>query len=81
MDERALSYTLIEIRSMLPSGWSIDDDRPGEWRADKRLFRATIHDGAEVSWPLEVKADAVVKLGRMEALRTATDSLVRKGLG
>jgi hypothetical protein len=81
MAEPGLSYTLIEIRSMLPSGWSIADHRPGEWQPGQRAFRATIHDGADVSWPLEVKADAVTKMGRMEALRAATDSLVRKALG
>jgi hypothetical protein len=77
----SLQYTETEIRSYLPSGWDLIGGSQGSWDAKKKLWRATVLDNVDFDWPLEVKADAAGKLGRLEALRLAIDKVYRERLG
>jgi hypothetical protein len=77
-----LQYTETEIRSFLPTGWDLLADRKGSgWDPKKKLWRATVIDNVDFDYPLEVKAEAVGKLDRLEALRQAMDRLYRERLG
>lgn len=75
-----LTYTEIEIRSYLPSGWGI---APGGGRWDPRSgrFSVQVYDGADNTWEIAVDAEKAGKAGRLEALRAAIDRVQRKGLG
>jgi hypothetical protein len=84
MNSGTVAYTTTEIQSVLPSGWALlDGALPPPAKKPKRplAFTARVQDGAEVDWPLEISADAVHRLGRMEALRQAMDKLYREALG
>jgi hypothetical protein len=76
-----LQYTETEIRSYLPTGWDLIGASQGAWDAKKKLWRATVIDNVDFDWPVEVKPDAVGKLGRLEALRQAMDQVYRERLG
>ncbi|HEY0514301.1 MAG TPA: hypothetical protein VGH73_20520 [Thermoanaerobaculia bacterium] len=76
----AFQYTETEIRSFLPTGWDLIGDRQG-WDAKKKAWRATVIDNVDFDWPVEVTADQVGKLGRLEALRRAMDKVYRERLG
>ena len=77
-----LQYTDAEIRSFLPTGWDLLPDRKGNgWDPKKKVWRATVIDNVDFDNPLEVKADEVGKLDRLEALRQAMDRLYRERLG
>jgi hypothetical protein len=75
-----LSYTETEIRSYLPTGWTLTDG-PGAWDAKKKVWCTTILDGADFDWPVVVKPDDVSSHGRIEALRLAFDRVYRERLG
>jgi hypothetical protein len=90
----ALGYTEEEIRSFLPSGWSLLGADPeaaelgprlaGRWDGAKRVWRTRVLDNVDYDWPLVVKAADAAKLGengRIEALRLAMDRLYRERLG
>jgi hypothetical protein len=76
-----LTYTETEIRSFLPTGWSLAEDGPGAWDAKKKLWRTMVIDNVDFDWPVEVLPDAAASLGRMEALRQAIDRVFRERLG
>jgi hypothetical protein len=77
-----LQYTETEIRSFLPTGCDLLADRQGGgWDPKKKVWRATVIDNVDFDYPLEVKAEAVGKLDRLEALRRAMDQLYRERLG
>ncbi|HKH45345.1 MAG TPA: hypothetical protein VKM72_11825 [Thermoanaerobaculia bacterium] len=76
-----LSYTETEIRSYLPTGWSLAEDGPGTWDPKKKLWRTTVIDNVDFDWPVEIKPDEASSLGRLEALRTAIDRVFRERLG
>lgn len=76
-----LSYTETEIRSFLPTGWSLTEDGPGAWDPKKKVWRTTVLDNVEFDWPVEVKTDEVSSFGRLEALRKAIDRVFRERLG
>jgi hypothetical protein len=76
-----LSYTDVEVRSYLPSGWNLTEDGPGAWDAKKKVWRTTVLDGVDFDWPVVVKQDDAGSLGRMEALRQAFDRVYRERLG
>ena len=76
-----LSYTATEIRSYLPSGWSLAGDGPGAWDPKKKVWRTTVIDNVDFDWPVEIKPDEASSLGRLEALRTAINRVFRERLG
>jgi len=74
---RPLSFTDVEIRSYLPSGWGIQPGSAGRWDAGAGTWTLEIYDIADNTWPLVVEAGN----DRIAALRTAIDRLQRKSLG
>ncbi len=84
MSDSSVSYTMIEVQSVLPSGWSLGA-APGTPERDRKgrlpAWAIKVQDVADVDWDLQVKAEAVLKLGRMEALKQAMDKLYREALG
>jgi hypothetical protein len=92
--KESLAYTEDEIRSYLPSGWSLLGADPGaaelgpqiagHWDGARKLWRTRVLDNVDYDWPLVVKAADAAKLGengRIEALRLAMDRLYRERLG
>jgi len=80
-DAEPLRYTETEVRSFLPTGWSLSGDPAGSWDAKKRVWRTTVIDNVDFDWPLAVDAGDAASLGRMEALRRAMDRVYRERLG
>lgn len=78
---RPLSYTEIEIRSYLPSGWGIVPGGAGGWDAGARRWAVEVYDGADTTWTIAVAGDDAASQGRLEALKAAIDRLTRKSLG
>jgi hypothetical protein len=76
-----LSYTPTELRSYLPTGWSLFPGAAGRWDGDRGLFTVRVLDGAHMDWELQVAASAASRHGRIEALRRAVDVLFRERLG
>jgi hypothetical protein len=76
-----LSFTRIEVESMLPSGWSLPGEEIGQWDPAEGSWRATVLDSVRFEWPLVVKASEAVKQGRLAALQAAIDVLFRQRLG
>jgi hypothetical protein len=74
-----LSYTEIEVRSYLPSGWGIVPGERGRWSAADGSWKLPVYDGADNVWTIEVRgADAA---DRMAALQASIQKIQRKGLG
>lgn len=74
-----LSYTDVEVRSCLPSGWGIVPGATGNRSSSDGIWKLAVYDGADNVWTLEVRAaDAA---DRLEALRASIDRIQRKGLG
>ena len=80
MTQYALSYIPDEVKSYLPSGWSLVEDT-GRWDARRATWTIRVLDVADQDWPLAVKAADADKLGRMAALKRAMDKVYREGLG
>ena len=80
MTTAALSYVPNEIKSYLPSGWSLAEDA-GRWDAKKSTWTIRVLDVADQDWPVAVKSADADKLGRMRALKVAMDRVYREGLG
>jgi hypothetical protein len=80
MTSRPLSYIQDEIKSYLPSGWSLGEES-GRWDAKRGTWTIQVLDSADQDWPLAVKAAAAEKLGRLPALKLAMDRVYREGLG
>lgn len=76
-----LDYTLQEILSYIPTGWSVYPDARGAWDARRDQYRLRVLDGAEMDWDLVVSAASAREHGRIEALRQAFDELYRTRLG
>jgi hypothetical protein len=74
-----LSYTDIEVRSYLPSGWGIVQGSTGRFTSADGVWKLPVYDGADNVWTIEVRAaDAA---DRMKALQASIDRIQRKGLG
>jgi hypothetical protein len=80
MTQHALSYISDEVKSYLPSGWSLVENA-GRWDAKRATWTIRVLDVADQDWPLAVKAADADKLGRMPALKVAMDRIYREGLG
>ena len=74
-----LSYTDVEVRSYLPSGWGIVPGSTGRLTPGDGVWTLPVYDGADNVWTIEVRtADAS---DRMKALRASIARIQRKGLG
>jgi hypothetical protein len=80
MSTPALSYIQDEIKSYLPSGWSLAEPA-GRWDAKKSSWTIQVLDVADQDWPLTVKATDADKLGRLPALKSAMNKVYREALG
>lgn len=81
-DSEPLAYTRHDLMAYLPTGWGLAQPaEEGVWNPKKRTWTLLVHDGAEVDWPLVVKAAEAEKHGPREALRLAMDRVYREGLG
>jgi len=78
---KPISYTDVEIRSYLPSGWGIVPGRTSQWNPEKRAWSVEVYDGAHHVWQVEVGADDAERAGRFPALKSAIGGLDRKALG
>jgi hypothetical protein len=78
-----LSYTDDEVRSFLPSGWTVAavGGEPGAWNPKNRSWKATVLDNVEFDWPVVVQSWEAASHGRIEALRLAMDKVYRERLG
>lgn len=79
-----LNYTETEVKSYLPTGWSLTRNTAnpaGTWDAKKKAWQLRVLDGVGFDWPVVVKSDDAGSLGRMEALRRAMDVVYRERLG
>jgi len=72
-----LTYTVIELESFLPTGWSLAETDP-QWDAKKSAFRIRVIDGSDLDWQLVVPKAEADSHGRIEALRRAVDRLDRE---
>jgi len=78
---RPLSYTDVEVRSYLPSGWGILPGATASWSGETGAWQIEVYDGADNAWTISVAADDAAKTDRFTALRSAIDRLQRKSLG
>ena len=76
-----LNYTETEIKSYLPTGWSLTRDGAGAWDAKKKVWQLRVLDGVDFDWPVVVKSDDAGSLGRQEALGRAMNAVFRERLG
>lgn len=77
---RALSYVTDEIKSYLPSGWSLGQES-GRWDPGKKTWSIRVFDGADQDWQVAVESAEAEKVGRLPALKRAMDGVYREGLG
>jgi len=75
-----VSYSEVEIRSYLPSGWGIVPGASGSWDAARGAWSIDIYDGADNVWTITVPAEAAAK-DRLGAFNAEIARLQRKALG
>ena len=68
-----LSFTDLEVRSYLPSGWGIVPGATGTWSAGNRTWTVDVYDGADHVWPVDVTAADAWARSRAEASLAATE--------
>jgi hypothetical protein len=78
---RLLSFTDIEIRSYLPSGWGLRPGASGTWQAENSSWAVEVYDGADHIWTVEVTGAEAARAGRLAALKATIERLTRKSLG
>jgi hypothetical protein len=78
---RPITFTDVEIRSYLPTGWSLAEAGRRGWDRNEKTWSVDVADGADNVWTVCVAADAARTMGRLEALREGFDRLQRKALG
>ena len=79
-ESNRLTFTDIEIRSFLPSGWGIRPNGAGTWDAGKRTYQIEVYDLADNLWPLRVSGKDAATHGRLEALKKSIDRLFRNAV-
>lgn len=79
-ESNRLTFTDIEIRSYLPSGWGIRPNHPATWDPGKSTYQIEVYDSTDNLWPLQITGKAAAASGRLEALRLSVDKLYRKAL-
>jgi hypothetical protein len=75
------SYTDDELRSYLPSGWTLADAPEGAWDAKKKIWSIGILDTTDLRWEVEVPERDVDDSGRLDALKASFDNLYTDRLG
>jgi len=75
-----LTFTDIELRSYLPSGWGIRRAGSGSWNAGKSTYEVEVYDSTDNVWPLRISGKEAASRGRLEALKASVDVLYRKAL-
>jgi len=75
-----VSYSEVEIRSYLPSGWSIAPGASGRWDAARGAWSIDVSDGADNVWTVSVPATAAAN-DRLGAFKAEIGRLERKALG
>lgn len=79
-----LNYTETEVKSYLPTGWSLTRNAgnpAGAWDPKKKVWQLTVLDGVDFDWPVVVKPDDASSHGRLEALGRALNAVFRERLG
>lgn len=79
-ESNRLTFTDIEIRSYLPSGWGIRPNRAGTWDSGKSTYEVEVYDSTDNLWPLQITGKDAAASGRLEALRLSVDKLYREAL-
>jgi hypothetical protein len=79
-ESNRLTFTDIEIRSYLPSGWGIRPNGASTWDARDATYKIEVYDSADNVWPLEITSKAAAAQGRLAALKSSVDLLYRKAL-
>ena len=79
-ESNRLTFTDIELRSYLPSGWGIQRAGSGGWDAGKSTYEVEVYDSADNVWPLRITGKAAAAAGRLEALKASVDKLYRSAL-
>jgi len=79
-ESNRLTFTDVEIRSYLPSGWGIRPHRASTWDAGNSTYQIEVYDSADNSWPLKITGKDAAASGRLEALKASVDVLYRKHL-
>lgn len=80
-ESNRLTFTDIEIRSYLPSGWGIRPNGTGTWDAGNSTYKIEVYDSTDNLWPLKVTGKEAAAQGRLPALKASVDLLYRKALG
>ena len=75
-----VSYSEVEIRSYLPSGWGIVPGASGHWDAARGAWSIDVYDGADNTWTVTVPGEAAAK-DRLGAFNAEIARLQRKQLG
>ncbi|MEO8277711.1 MAG: hypothetical protein ABI639_15970 [Thermoanaerobaculia bacterium] len=75
-----LTFTEIEIRSYLPSGWGIGASGTGSWNGNENRYELEVYDPADNLWPLQVTGKEAAAKGRLEALRLSVDRVYRNSI-
>ncbi len=78
---RPITYTDVEIRSQLPSGWGIVAGSATRWDPKAATWSVDLYDGAANSWTVTVTAAEIAKSGRPAALAARVRQLELKALG
>jgi hypothetical protein len=79
-ESNRLTFTEIEIRSYLPSGWGIRPQRSGTWNAKESAYEIEVYDPADNFWPLRITGKEAAKHGRLDALKKSVDQLYRNAI-
>jgi len=79
-ESNRLTFTDIEIRSYLPSGWGIRTSGAGTWDAGKSTYEIEVYDLADNMWPLRVRGKDAAARGRLEALQQSIGRLCRNAV-
>ena len=75
-----LTYTDIELRSYLPSGWGILTGAAGLWDRAAATWKIDVYDSADNVWSLAVASRDAESAGRLPALKQSVDKLYRRAL-
>ncbi len=79
-ESNRLTFTDIELRSYLPSGWGIGRAGSGTWNAGKSTYEVEVYDSTDNVWPLKITGKEAAAHGRLEALKASVDVLYRQAL-
>lgn len=79
-ESNRLTFTDIELRSFLPSGWGVRRAGSGRWDAGKSTYEVEVYDSTDNVWPLKISGKEAAAHGRLEALKASVDVLYRQAL-